>query len=52
VDLSIARALTRKLEVQASMTNALDARGVTSRDASVTNIGAPRTLWASVRGNY
>ena len=52
LDLSLSRALTREVEVQASMTNSLDARIVTGRDATVTNVAAPRTVWVAVRGGY
>jgi outer membrane receptor protein involved in Fe transport len=52
LDLSLGRALTREIEVQVSMTNALDSRIVTGRDATVTNVAAPRTIWVAVRGSY
>ena len=52
LDLSLGRALTREVEVQASMTNVLDSRIVTGRDATVVNVAAPRTVWVAVRGSY
>jgi outer membrane receptor protein involved in Fe transport len=52
LDLSLSRPLTKELQMQLSVSNVLDSRVVTSRDASVINVGAPRTAWLALRGTY
>ena len=38
--------------MQVSMSNVLDSRVVTSSNASIINVGAPRTAWVGLRGSY
>ena len=54
MDLFVARELrelVNHLQVFAAVTNLLDRRDITGKNQTVTNIGAPLTVWGSFQGS-